>query len=126
MQVQKRPSAILVVDDDPIIRDMMVDILSFEAYPISVARNGREALEILRRDGNFLVFMDMLMPVMDGREVCRQLLAEPEVRQRHVIVLMSALDNMVDISALQVDATMPKPFTVDDVMQVLEPYMLTG
>lgn len=123
MQVQKQPQEILVVDDDPIIRDMMVDILSFEEYPIVIARNGREALAKMREGQGYLVFMDMLMPVMDGREVCLELLREPEVRARHVIVLMSALDNLVEVAPLNVDATMPKPFSVDDVLRVIEPYM---
>ncbi|GHO44119.1 response regulator [Ktedonospora formicarum] len=124
MQLHKQPQEILVVDDDPIIRDMMVDILSFENFPISIARNGREALEKMREGRGYLVFMDMLMPVMDGREVCRELLLEPDVRSRHVIVLMSALDNLVEVAPLNVDATMPKPFSVDDVLHVIEPYML--
>lgn len=123
MQVQKQPQEILVVDDDPIIRDMMVDILSFEEYPIVIARNGREALAKMREGQGYLVFMDMLMPIMDGREVCLELLREPEVRARHVIVLMSALDNLVEVAPLNVDATMPKPFSVDDVLRVIEPYM---
>lgn len=119
-----KPYEILVVDDDPIIRDMMVDILSFEDYPIHVARNGREALEKMRNSTvPYLVFLDLLMPVMDGREVCRQLNAEPHLRQRHTIVLMSALDNVVEGSALNVNATLSKPFQVDDVLQVIDPFM---
>ncbi|MBV9229372.1 MAG: response regulator, partial [Chloroflexi bacterium] len=70
IRLDSRPRNILIVDDDPVIRDMMVDILSFEAYPVRVARNGREALEILRATERYLVFLDLMMPVMDGREVC--------------------------------------------------------
>ena len=114
---------ILVVDDDPVIRDMMVDILSFEGYTSQVARNGREALEKLHGDQGYLVFLDMLMPIMDGREVCRQLNSEPQVRDRHIIVIMSALDNLVEASLLRADATMSKPFSVDDVIQTIEPFM---
>lgn len=118
-----KPRAILVVDDDPVIRDMMVDILDFEGYASQVARNGREALEKLHSEGDYLVFLDMLMPIVDGREVCRQLNSEPQVRKRHVIVIMSALDNLVEASLLQADATMSKPFSVDDVIQIIEPFM---
>ncbi|MBV9229395.1 MAG: response regulator, partial [Chloroflexi bacterium] len=101
----------------------MVDILSFEAYPVRVARNGREALEILRDTERYLVFLDLMMPVMDGREVCLQLNADPALRSRHVIVLVSALDNLAQAASLNVDATMPKPFSVDDVLRLIQSHM---
>jgi CheY-like chemotaxis protein len=117
------PHNVLVVDDDPVIRDMMVDILSLEGYDPLVARNGQEALELLQREESLLVFLDLLMPVIDGNEVCRRLNADSGLRQRHVIVVMSALDHLTHVSELHVDATMPKPFVVEDVLAILKPYM---
>jgi CheY-like chemotaxis protein len=114
---------ILVVDDDPIIRDMMVDILGMEGYPIEVARNGHEALEKLCGVEDYLVFLDLMMPGMNGRDVCEQLNTEPDIRKRHVIILMSALDNLVQARTLHVNSTMPKPFSVEDVLRVVQPYM---
>ena len=113
----------LVVDDDPIIRDMMVDILDFEGYSIRTARNGPEALEILRGDDDYLVFLDLMMPGMSGKEVCAILEAEPALRRRHVIILMSAMDRLDESTTLKVDATIPKPFTVNDVLGVVGPYL---
>ena len=113
----------LVVDDDPIIRDMMVDILNFEGYSIRTARNGLEALEMLRGDEDYLVFLDLMMPGVSGKEVCARLKAEPALRKRHVIILMSAMDRPDEDTALSVDATILKPFTVDDVLEVVGPYM---
>jgi len=118
-----KPSKILVVDDDPVIRDMMIDILSFEGYSIQVARNGVEALEKLRHEAGYLIFLDLMMPVMDGWVVCQQLNSERSLRERHVVVIMSALDNLEDITPLHADVIMPKPFSVDDVMNVIEPLM---
>lgn len=122
---RNKPYKVLVVDDDPIIRDMMVDILDFEGYPICTARNGFEALEILRGNEHYLVFLDLMMPVLDGQQVCAILQVEPELRRRHIIVLMSAMDKLKELSSLitDVDATMPKPFSVDDVLQIVQPYM---
>ncbi len=117
------PTKILVVDDDPIIRDMMADILEFEGYSICVARNGFEALELLHSEERYLVFLDMMMPMMSGKDVCELLEVEPGLRNRHVIILMSAMDKLEEISSCNVDAILPKPFVVDDVIQVLEPYM---
>ena len=125
MNQHNKTRKILVVDDDPIIRDMMVDILSFEGYPIDTARHGLEAMEILRGEESYLVFLDVMMPVLDGKEVCAILEAEPHLRSRHFIVLMSAVDKLAEVSSLikNVDATMPKPFSVDDVLRFVLPYM---
>ena len=118
-----QPRKVLVVDDDPVIRDMMVDILDLEGYPTLVARNGHEALELLRGEENYLVFLDLLMPVISGKEVCEILEKDPTLRGRHIIVLMSALDRLEEASTLDVDAVMPKPFLVDDVINTIQPYM---
>ncbi len=115
---------VLVADDDPVIRDMMADILDFEGYAISVARNGYEALQLLRGEEDFLVFLDIMMPGMSGKDVCAVLEAEPELRRRHVIVLMSAMDNLEEAASLKVDAILQKPFLVEDLITILKPYML--
>jgi CheY-like chemotaxis protein len=114
---------VLVVDDDPIIRDMIADILDFEGYATCVARNGYEALQMLRGEEDFLVFLDIMMSGMSGKEVCAVLQREPELRKRHVIVLMSALDNLEEAASLKADAILQKPFLAEDLITILEPYM---
>ena len=114
---------ILVVDDDPVIRDMMADILDFEGYSTSVARNGYEALQQLRSDQDYLVFLDIMMPGMNGKDLCAALESDPHLRKRHIIVLMSAIDNLEEATSIKVEAILQKPFVVDDVIDILEPYM---
>ena len=111
---------VLVVDDDPIIRDMMVDMLEYEGFSLRVARNGLEALKVLSGAENYLVFLDVMMPTMGGKEVCEQLEADPATRQRHKIILMSALDKLDEVTSCKVDGIITKPFLVDDVLTVLE------
>ncbi len=122
-QAKPQPTKVLVVDDDPVIRDMMVDILDFEGYPIRVARNGNEALELMRGEESYLVFLDLLMPVVSGKDVCDILDKDFALRSRHIIILMSALDRLEEASTLNVDGIMPKPFLVDDVVNAIQPYM---
>ena len=123
-QQQNRPRTVLVVDDDAVIRTMMAEIMDFEGYPTRLARNGMEALEFLRGEDSYVVFLDVMMPGMDGIQLCQILEGEPQVRNRHIIILMSALDTLTDIpAALDINATMPKPFTVDDVFNIIGPYM---
>jgi CheY-like chemotaxis protein len=114
---------VLVVDDDPIIRDMMVDMLEFEGYSLRVARNGSEALKTLRGDEDYLVFLDVMMPGMSGKEVIEQLQADPATRQRHKIFLMSALDKLEEVTSYKVEGIITKPFVVDDVLRVLDGHM---
>ena len=121
--VRVKPNKIMVVDDEPVIRDMMVDILDMEGYAVEVARNGREGLDKLLladpADG-YLVFLDLMMPVMDGRAFCEHLRSLPALRRRHTIVLMSALDHLSSVAPLDADATMPKPFVVDDALDIIQ------
>jgi CheY-like chemotaxis protein len=123
MNQNNQTRKILVVDDDPVIRDMMADILEFEGYSISIARNGSEALQLLRSGEEYLVFLDIMMPVMSGRELCALIEADPYLRERHRIILMSAIDNLEEAATLEVDAILQKPFVVDDVIDILKPYM---
>ncbi len=123
MNKNNKTRKILVVDDDPVIRDMMADILDFEGYAIAVARNGLEALKMLRSAEDYLVFLDIMMPGMSGKDLCAVLETTPQLRNRHVIVLMSAIDNLEEAASLKVDAILQKPFLVEDVIDILAPYM---
>lgn len=115
---------IVVVDDDPIICDMMADILASEGYTPTLVRSGREALRLLQGPGRYLVFLDLMMPAFSGQDICTFLAAHPQVRRRHVLVLMSAMGSFAEGTALDVDMHMPKPFLIEDVERVLEKYML--
>lgn len=121
--MSNKPQQVLVVDDDPIIRDMVVDILDFEGYEAATARNGREALGMLQGEQSYLVLLDLMMPVMGGQEFCQRLNAMPHIRQRHTIILMSAMDKLEEAEALHPDAIMPKPFVVDDVLRTIKPFL---
>jgi CheY-like chemotaxis protein len=63
------------------------------------------------------------MPVMSGKELCALIEADRNLRERHRIILMSALDNLEEAATLKVDAILQKPFVVDDVIEILRPYM---
>lgn len=112
---------VLIVDDDPAIRKMLVEFLSLEGYPTETAANGQEALSLLSRSSSRLILLDLLMPVIDGRGVVRQLEADPNARVKHRIILISAWSNLETANDLPVDGKLPKPFTVSQLMSVLEP-----
>lgn len=117
---RQRPT-VLIVDDDAAIRTMLVEVLALEGYPTETAANGREALEVLAKSGPRVVLLDLLMPILDGRGVVQQLQQNPSERARHQIVLVSALHNLETARDLEVDGQLPKPFTVDQLLNTLEP-----
>lgn len=89
------PARILVVDDLPINLRLMQAQLSEEYYEVLLAGDGMEALDICRREMVDLVLLDVMMPGLDGYEVCRRLKADPATM--HIpVVLVTALDQRRD------------------------------
>jgi two-component system chemotaxis response regulator CheY len=111
-------SPILVVDDDPAIRETVASVLEMEGYAHALARDGLEALEIAERIKPSAVLLDMRMPVMDGWGFAR------EARRRghrFPIVVMTAAENARRwCEEIGGDACVPKPFELDDLIEAIE------
>ncbi|HEX9035808.1 MAG TPA: response regulator [Ktedonobacterales bacterium] len=116
-----RTPTVLIVDDDPAIRKMLVEVLTLEGYPTETAANGQEALDLLSRSPARVVLLDLMMPVVDGWGVLASLEAEPPARAKHRIILISAWGTLEKASNLVVEGKVSKPFTVDQLMNVLQP-----
>lgn len=106
---------ILVVDDEPSIQDFIGHNLELRGYKVSLASNGLEALALFDR-GNFtLIILDIMMPKMDGLEVCRRIRQTCTVP----IVVLTALGEESDkIAALDLGADdyLTKPFGVGELL----------
>ncbi len=103
-------STILVVDDDPHLREVVCFALEQAGFRVEQADNGRAGLELVRRSVPVLIVLDIMMPEMDGLEMCR------EVRRAHEvpIVFLSSRDDEVDrILGLELggDDYLTKPFS---------------
>jgi CheY-like chemotaxis protein len=72
------PATILVVDDEPTNVAILESVLASAGYHLASARNGREALTILAQGPPALVLLDIVMPEIDGFEVCRQIKTSPQ------------------------------------------------
>src|SRR6266540_1033074 len=77
-------SRILVVDDDPKVLSLMHRGLSFEGYAVDLAADGEEALAAAYKNSPHLIILDVMMPGLDGLEVCRRLRAS----QQDLAILM--------------------------------------
>ena len=119
MKSPKRPT-VLIVDDELPIRKMLTEVLTLEGFPIETATNGREALDLLAQSGPRVVLLDLLMPEVDGRAVIEQLEATPDERSKHRIILVSAWLNLEKYRDLKAEARLPKPFTVDQLLNALD------
>src|SRR6478672_4817562 len=85
----RRPTAVLVVDDDEDIRDVIREVLEPEGYLTILTSNGEEALACLR-DGSIrvgLILLDLLMPTMDGWEFQRRRQREPDIEAIPLVVV---------------------------------------
>ena len=82
------PVKILIVDDEPPIIDMLSYNLKRANYEVVIARDGQQALELARREQPDLIVLDLMLPRLDGLEVCRTLRRERDVP----IIMLTALD----------------------------------
>ncbi|MGH6734738.1 MAG: PleD family two-component system response regulator [Methyloceanibacter sp.] len=109
---------VLVVDDVDANVKLLEARLTAEYFEVRTARSGAEALQICTRDGTDVVLLDVMMPGMDGFEVCRRLKAEP--RTQHIpVIIVTALDQPADrVKGLEAGADdfLTKP--VDDLALV--------
>jgi two-component system, OmpR family, alkaline phosphatase synthesis response regulator PhoP len=86
---------ILLVDDEPYIIRSLSYVLEREGYWVETARNGEEALHKIRDLHPCLVFLDVMMPVKNGYQVCAEVREDPEIANTHIIML-SAKGQQVD------------------------------
>lgn len=116
---QTRTGPILVIDDEPYILRSLSYLLTREGFAVETASNGVDGLELARALRPPLVFLDIMMPLMDGYEVCKRLRRDPDVSGTYVIML-SAKGQQVDLERGLLggaDEYMTKPFSPREVVE---------
>jgi DNA-binding response OmpR family regulator len=112
---KERPARVLVVDDEEIIVEMLTMGLNYEGFEVSVARTGFEALEQARSARPDIVVLDVMLPGIDGVEVCRRLRAAGDVG----ILMLTARGEVEDrVMGLDsgADDYLVKPFTFRELL----------
>lgn len=107
---------ILVVDDDRAVRESLRRSLSFNGYSVGLAQDGVEALAEIHRDRPDALVLDVMMPRLDGLEVCRQLRS---VGDDLPILVLTARDSVSErVSGLDAGADdyLPKPFALEELL----------
>jgi len=110
---QATGTRILVVDDEPNIADLLSAALSFEGYQVDVAATGAEALEHVRSFRPNLVMLDVMLPDLDGNEICRRLRNQGE---QVPVMFLTARDTVQDkVEGLALgDDYVTKPFSIEE------------
>lgn len=104
---------VLVVDDDPAIRRLVIAALKRDGYEFSEAANGREALDRMRALHPDCVVLDLMMPIVSGWDVLQERVNDPELTKIPVIVVSANREPEL-IKALDkgICAFLPKPFDI--------------
>ena len=120
------PKKILIVDDEPSIIVPLQFLMEQNGHDVMVAFSGEEAMEIITEKKVDLILLDIMLPVIDGFEVCQRVRENPQWNKIKII-LLTALGSDANVEkglALGADAYITKPFSnieiVDKVKELLE------
>lgn len=122
---EKGPSQVakvLAVEDDHVIRGLLVVNLEMEGHEVLTAVDGRDALEVVAADLPDVIVLDVMLPNVDGWQVAERLKSEPET-SKIPIILLSARAMEADIQRgydLGVEHYVTKPFDPIDLMQLVQ------
>jgi phosphate regulon transcriptional regulator PhoB len=111
-------SRVLIVEDEPDIRELVVHHLKREGYLVSAASSGEEALRQVQAVPPDLVLLDLMMPAMDGLEVCRRLRQDPATASLPVVMLTAKGDEVDRVLGLEIGADdyIVKPFSPKELL----------
>src|ERR1700756_4622773 len=107
---------ILVVDDDRAVRESLRRSLSFNGYSVSLAQDGLEALDAIARERPDAVVLDVMMPRLDGLEVCRQLRSTGDDLPILVLTARDSVSERVAGLDAGADDYLPKPFALEELL----------
>ncbi len=113
--------SVMLIDDDPIIGATVEGVLGDEGYEVTVARNGIEALEMLRAGPTpSLIFLDLMMPKMDGRAFRTEQLKDPTLSRIPVIVFSASGKIESDARELGAAGHLRKPIQLKRLLEMIE------
>ncbi len=109
---------VLAIDDNPINLDVLFQLLQQAGYKVLVARDGERGLKKLDYAAIDLILLDVMMPVMDGFEVCARLKAKPQYQDIPVIFMTALSDSVEKVKGFELGAAdyITKPFDKDETL----------
>ena len=112
-------ATVLLVEDNPDVRDMMALALQFAGHRVMAASNGKDALKVLRAARPCVILLDLMMPIMDGWQFCAAREQDGELRKVPLIVISA----LTDVSArIPASAHLSKPVDIDRMLELVDSY----
>ena len=118
MEIKK----ILVADDDKNIRDALSYILEEEGYRLWKAKDGAEALRKVKNSRPDIVFLDIMMPELNGYDLCRIIKNDPDLKKTYVIMLTAQdqVDEREHGKEVGADDYIVKPFSPKEILAIIK------
>src|SRR5215467_2503188 len=112
---------IFVVEDQTDLRESICEELESSGFNAVGAPHGEKALSLLHRSGSrpALMLLDLLLPHKDGWEVVASMKANPKLREVPIVVMSAVPPQATSLQAQGVAATLPKPFTMEELLFVI-------
>jgi DNA-binding response OmpR family regulator len=120
------PRPILVVEDDPLIGQVIEVTLEEAGYAVVWHELGREALDAAARLQPCAVVLDLMLPDIDGQEVLRVLRRDPRTEAIPIVVVSAVASTLTEDERLLVQAVLPKPFAIDRLVEAVRAIERTG
>lgn len=114
------PKRVLVVEDEDAVRSVIVEAMKLEGLEVIEARNGEEAMSMFLTEPPDLVILDVLMPGMNGLEVCQSIRNLPEPLNKTPIIMLTAIDTRLGKrlgKEAGADIYLTKPFSPRELRQ---------
>ena len=111
---------VLIVDDDPAIRLLLVEALTFAGYETAAAPDGEAGVALARSGHPSVVLMDLMMPKLNGADAIRALRADPCTAALRVIAMSAGIRLREQAGQLAADSLLAKPFELDTLFSEVE------
>ena len=119
-RILNTPCKVLIVDDNQDNRFLLVQYLMPLGFTIVEADNGQSGMAIAEEFQPDAILLDLLMPVMDGREMSRRLTRHPQLKQAIVLIVSANIQSIQDSSNISCDGFLAKPVNLDRLLALLE------
>jgi PleD family two-component response regulator len=113
-----RPGHVLIVDDDPQARRLLCRLLEATGHRVTEAGDGKTALDAVRREPPDVILLDVVMPALNGFEVCRRVKSDPATALIHILMITSLTDREHRLKAIECGANdfLTKPVEREEVL----------
>jgi CheY-like chemotaxis protein len=122
MSLEKKSAHILVVEDDPDIRESVVEILEDDGHVVTSAGDGREALDALQSASPApdLILLDLMMPVMSGYQFREEQLKLPEFASIPVLIVTADVNARSKVESLKAAGFVQKPLKIRQLLDLVD------